>query len=137
MDLEQIIFLVIALLLSVFSMYRKSKKRQQSLPKEEKEVEYEPDFPFPPETYYPPESVVIYEQYVPSKLSENENIYTKKNKKEQKSKNLEVINFQTEKSKKILQDADLESNIILLEDFEGTEIQKAFLYSEIFKKPVN
>jgi hypothetical protein len=134
MNLEQIIFLTIAIALSVFSMYRKSKKRKQSLPKEEESYH---DFPQQQDTSYPPEPVLIFEPFDVPKSPQNFNIHTKKSKKKQKQQNVETVNFQSENSNINLQNADLESDISLLEDFEGKEIQKAFLYREIFKSTKN
>jgi hypothetical protein len=54
-------------------------------------------------------------------------------KKKKKHQNNNLANFQAESANNIMQETDLENNILLLGDFEGTEIQKAFLYSEIFK----
>jgi len=134
MDIEQIIFLIIALLLSVFSMYKKSKKKQKTV--SQKEESYQ-DFQQPANFYYPQEPVVNLEQSDVSKLLQNFDIHTKKNKKKQKQQNIEPVNIQEKKATIFLQDADSKSDISLLEDFDGTEIQKAFLYSEIFKNTKN
>jgi hypothetical protein len=134
MDIEQILFIVIALALSIFSMYRKSKKRKQVIPKEEESYH---DFSQQQDTIYPPEPVLIIEPFDVSKSPQNFNILTKKNKKKQKQQNTEIVKFQAENPNNNLQVTDLESDISLLEDFEGTEIQKAFLYSEIFKSTKN
>jgi hypothetical protein len=138
MDIEKLLFLIIAIALSVFSMYRKSKKQkqqqQQSIPKREK---FDYDFPQQQDPYTPPEPVVIFEQFDIPESQPNYEIYTKKSKKKQKLQNIKAVNFQAENLKNISQDADLENDILLLEDFEGTEIQKAFLYSEIFKNAKN
>jgi len=130
MDIEQIIFLIIALALSVFSMYRKSKKKAQSIPDKEESFH---DFYQPQEAYNPTEPIVIFEPFDEHKLSSNNNIITKKQKKRQKLQNIETIKPNTKISENFPQDIDLENNNLLLEDFDGTEIQKAFLYSEIFK----
>jgi len=130
MDLEKLIFLIIAILLSVFSMYRKSRKKAQSIPDKEDSFH---DFFEPQEVYNPSEPIIIFEQNDESKLTPTNNILTKNQKKKQKPQNIEKVVPNKENSKIILQDADLESNSLLLENFEGTEIQRAFLYSEIFK----
>ena len=137
MDLKQILFLIIAIGLSVLSMYRKAKKqKQQTHPLPSDEESYD-DFPSQPDFFDSPEPVVIFDPYDVTKSQQNFNINPKKEKKRQKRENIETVNFQVDNSKNNLQNADLESDIILLEDFEGTELQKAFLYSEIFKSVKN
>jgi hypothetical protein len=130
MDIEQILFIAIAIALSVFSMYKKSKKQKQS-PYENETSNH--DFSHNEEPYEIPEPVVIFKQYNAPDLLQNSNISTKKNKKSHHTQNKETSNLQRENSKNISQNTDLEKEISLLEDFDGTEIQKAFLYSEIFK----
>ena len=133
MDTEQIIFLIIALVLTIFSMYRKSKKQKQSSQKEEP-VYY--DFP-DDDLCKTVEPVVIFGQNEVVNVQQNVDIYTKKNKKTLKMPKIEPVNFQNKNPKNILQNVDLENEIVILRDFEGTEIQKAFLYSEIFKNTKN
>jgi type III secretory pathway component EscV len=70
-------------------------------------------------------------------LQENSNIYSKKSKKKQKLPNIENITHPVEKPEVISQNTDLENEINLLEDFEGSDLQKAFLFSEIFKNTNN
>jgi len=134
MDIEKILFLVIAIALSVFSMYRKAKKQKQHLPKEEDTYQ---DFQEQENPYYTPDPVVIFDPVETPKSQQNLSTHTKTNKKRQKQQNIEIANFQKDISKNIFQNTDFEDNTSLLEDFEGTEIQKAFLYSEIFKNAKN
>jgi len=134
MDLEKIIFLVLAIVLSLFSMYIKSKKQKRSLPEQE---EFDHD-PYPSEDSFSTfKQEIIFEQVDVTKMSQNSNFHPKNNKKRQPLKNLEVGGFQSKPSDNILQNNDTETSAIILEDFEGTEIQKAFLYSEIFKTTKN
>jgi len=138
MDIEKILFIVIALALSVFSLYKKSKKQQQQHQEPvSKEEDFEYDFQQQQELYYPSEPILNFEQKDIQKTPQNFNILTKKEKKREKQTNFETFNLQAENAKNILRNDDLERDIILLEDFEGTEIQKAFLYSEIFKNAKN
>jgi len=129
MNIEQILFLALALGFSIFSMYMKSKKQKQSSKKDDS---YH-DFPQEPDGYATPEPVVVFEQFDVTNAPQNFNISTKKNKKTQKIQNTGVADFQTKTPENISQNAGSDNNIVLLEDFEGTEIQKAFLFSEIFK----
>jgi len=131
MSIEQILFIAIALALSAFSMYQKSKKQRQTA-RENAEESYH-DFSQDPEPYKTFDPVVIFEHYDATNLSQYSNISTKKNKKKQKTQNLEASNFRIENSENTSQSTDSENNIGLLEDFEGTELQKAFLFSEIFR----
>jgi hypothetical protein len=96
-------------------------------------VESYQDFSHEEELYEASEPVVIFKQSSASDLLQNSNFSTKKNKKRHHLQNIEISNAKTENSKNISQNTDLESKVSLLEDFDGTEIQKAFLYSEIFK----
>jgi len=134
MDIEKLIFLIIAVALSAFSMYRKTKKQKQNLLREENSY---PDFLQQEDSYNAPEPVVIFDPFEIPNSQQDLNIHSKKNKKQQKQQNIEATDFQKQTSKNILQTTDLENNISLLEDFEGTEVQKAFLYSEIFKNTKN
>jgi hypothetical protein len=70
-------------------------------------------------------------------LQKNSNIYPKKSKKKQKLQNVAKEISPIETPKIISQDIDLETENSLLENFEGSELQKAFLYSEIFKSANN
>jgi len=135
MDSEQILFIVIALILAAFSLYGKSKQqKKQSLPHEENSYhDFLPEEEPIPTSY----SVSSPEQHDIINLPQNFDIYTKKNIKKQKTSNIEITNFQSRKPSKKLQKIDLENDIMLLDDFEGTELQKAFLFSEIFKSIKN
>jgi hypothetical protein len=135
MDTEKIIFLIIAIALSIFSMYRKAKKQKEASRGEYEESEH--DFLQEEEPFEMTEPVVIFKQQAPSDLLQKSNFSAKKAKKQQNSQTIEATNLIVENTKKNLQDIDLENEITLLEDFEGTEIQKAFLYSEIFKNAKN
>jgi len=134
MDLEQIIFLIVALGISIFSMYIKSKKRKQTPPVSEEPYQ---DFSQHPETYNNLEQVLFFDHYNDEKLLQNFNIHPKKEKKQQKAEKTAIFKQRIENPKKYIQDAEFESESRLLDDFEGTEIQKAFLYSEIFKSVKN
>jgi len=134
MDIEQILFLIIAIALSLFSMYRKAKKQKQSSPKNEEVYD---DFYQEKSPYDISEPVVIFEQNSMANLPQNTKISTKKNQKDKYTQNIKTTNLQIENQKNILQNADLENQSELLDDFDGTEIQKAFLYSEIFKNTIN
>jgi len=135
MDIEQILFIAIAVALSAFSMYKKMKKQKETSPERTEEI-YD-DFPQEPDPYKTSNPVVIFGQYDATNLPQYSNIPTKKNQKKQKAQNAETINIQVENSKNTTQSIDLNEDIRLLEDFEGTEIQKAFLFSEIFKNTKN
>jgi hypothetical protein len=137
MDLEQILFIVIALALTFFSIYRKSKKqKQKQVFSENEETDFElsqeADLPSYFNSVFPPEienDVLI--------SPKNFNIYPKKDKIKQKVQKIEIKDSLMEKPENILQNADFQKETPLLEDFEGTEIQKAFLHSEIFKSIKN
>ena len=131
MSIEQLLFIAIALALSAFSMYQKSKKQKQTS-RENAEEPYH-DFPQEPEGYKTFDPVVIFERHDATNLPQYSNISTKKNKKRQKAQNLETSNFQIESPQNTSQHTDSENNVRLLEDFGGTELQKAFLFSEIFR----
>jgi len=129
--MEQIIFLIIALSLAVFSMYMKSKKLKNALPKEE-----DSDHLFQQDSiqYDSLESEIIFEPYNATKSSQNSDFRSKKNKKFKKLQNSETQHTNNNSSQIHSQFTDLESDVCLLEEFEGTELQKAFLYSEILQK---
>ena len=131
MSVEQIIFIAIALALSAFSMYQKSKKQKQTA--RENEAEPYHDFPQDMEAYKTSDPVVIFERYDATNLPQYSNITIKKNKKKQKPQNFETSNFQIKSPEISSQSTNLENNTELLEGFEGTELQKAFLFSEIFR----
>ena len=130
MDTEKIIFILIAIGLSIFSMYRKAKKQRQSSQKYE---ETNHDFPFEEAPFEMSDPVVIFKQQNASDLLQKQNISTKKSKKQRHLQNIETLKIPQENIQNFPQNTDFESEITLLEDFEGTELQKAFLYSEIFK----
>lgn len=134
MDIEQIIFLLIAIGLSIFSMYKKAKKQKQSTQEYEKSNQ---DFSYEETLYEVPDPIIIFDQQNASDLLKKPNISTKKSKKQHYSQNIETSKIPKENVQDILQNTDFENEITLLGDFEGTEIQKAFLYSEIFKNPKN
>ena len=131
MDAEQIIFLIFAVAISIFSLYIKSKKKQQSSPERVEEPYY--DLPQEADSYNPLDPVVIFRQYDIKNSPQNADFNTKRNKKNQKTQNTGAINTPVKTSENISQNIDSENNIVLLEGFEGTELQKAFLFSEIFK----
>jgi hypothetical protein len=134
MDLEKIIFIVLALLFSIFSMFMKSKKQKRTLPENERT---DKDFSYESASF----SILNQDAFLKSaniaNLQENSNIYPKKSKKKQKLSNIEQESSHMENSKTILQNVDSETEIGLLEDFKGSELQKAFLFSEIFKNAKN
>jgi len=140
MSTEQIIFLALAVGFSIFSMYTKSKKQKQSSPEKkyphhnisQEQNLYESMMDIP--TVDP---VVIFEQFDVTNSLQSFNITTKKNKKVIKTQNVKTTVPQLKTPENISQNIDLEDSIGLLEDFEGTEIQRAFLFSEIFKKSKN
>ena len=131
MNIEQLVFLIFAIAISIFSMYMKSKKQRQS--SRERVEESYPDFPQEPEEYNPLDPVVIFKQYDVGNSPRYADIHTKKNQKKQKTQNTGVTHPPVKTSENILQNTDFENNVTLLGDFEGTELQKAFLFSEIFK----
>ena len=131
MDTEQLIFLAIAVAISVFGMYIKAKKQKQSAPERAEEPYH--DFPQEEDPYNPLDPVVIFRQYDIKNSPQNADIATKKNKKNQKTQNTATINTPIKKPENISQNVGSENNTILLEEFEGTELQRAFLFSEIFK----
>jgi len=134
MDSEKIIFIILAILFSIVSLFVKSKKQKQTRIEEEvpdTDFSYESDsFPvLNPEDFFKLSAV--------QSLHENANIVPKRDKKKPKQQNFEKKNFLPDNSKIISQDFDLESENELLAGFEGSELQKAFLYSEIFKNTKN
>jgi len=131
MDTEQIIFLIFAIAISIFSLYIKSKKKKQSSPENVEESYH--DFSQETDSYNPLDPVVIFKQYNVQDSPKNVDFATKKNKKNQKAQNTETISSPTKTAENTSQNIDSENNIVLLEDFQGTELQRAFLFSEIFK----
>ena len=130
MDIEKIIFLAVAIGLSIFSMYRKAKKQKQSSNEYE---ESDHNFPHEEIPYEMPDPVIVFKQQNASDLLQKSNISTKKSKKQHSLQNMETSKFSKENIENFTQNTDSENEITLLEDFNGTELQKAFLYSEIFK----
>ena len=115
-------------------MFVKSKKQKRSILKKEQsdtDFQYESDSI----TFLNQDQILV--QPDVANLQKNLNIFSKKNKKEHKQQNLEKEKFQINNSKIISQNIDFESEIDLLEGFEGTELQKAFLFSEVFKNVNN
>ncbi|MCL2434563.1 MAG: hypothetical protein FWD09_00305 [Lentimicrobiaceae bacterium] len=131
MDTEQIIFLLFAIAISIFSLYIKSKKKKQSSPERAEESYH--DFPQEADSYNPLDPVVIFRQYDVHNSPQNADFYTKTNKKNKKTQNTGTVSPPVKTSENISQNIDSENNIVLLEGFEGTELQRAFLFSEIFK----
>jgi hypothetical protein len=117
MDTGQILFIIIAIGFSILSLSLKSKKQKQSSNS--------------------PSSFEIFEQNYPEISQQNVNIYPKSRKTKQKAPNIEIVNPPVKSVENTLQNSDLEIETSLLKDFEGTELQKAFLYSEIFKNTKN
>jgi len=111
-------------------MLLKSKKKRQPILQEE-----ESDHIFAQETDFLINSNfdTIFEQNNDTVLQQNANIYSKNSPKKKNKQKIDKENFQKEDSNKSLQNIDSEGEIALLEDFNGTELQKAFLYGEIFK----
>ena len=134
MDLEKLIFIILAIGLSIFSMYAKSKKQRRAVLENEKS---EPDFFHQEDLFAPSQSDKIFEEFNISELLQNSNISPKKQKKKPKTENFEKKDSVPKSTQDILQSNDIVNDKVLLEDFEGTEIQKAFLYSEIFKSTKN
>ena len=130
MDLEKLIFIILAIGISIFSMYAKSRKQKQTVSEKE---ESEPEFFYSEDSFTPSRQDENFEEFDVSKLLQNFNISPKKHKKKSKIQNLEKTDTPQKKPDIILQNNDIVNDTELLEDFEGTEIQKAFLYSEIFK----
>jgi len=131
MDTEKIVFLVLAIVFTVVSMFIKSKKQKQPLPENE---ESDQGFFYPSETSQKNSDFdENFERINVTKMFQNSNISTKNKKIKQKPQKNEVFDFPSKTPADHLQDVDTERDLALLEDYEGTEIQKAFLYSEIFK----
>jgi hypothetical protein len=112
----------------------KSKKQKRSIPEKEK---CDPDFQYESNPFTMMNSDQFYQPSSVEGLQNISNISPKKNKKKIKLQNSETEKFQIENSKNNLQDIDLEKENILLEGFEGSELQKAFLFGEIFKNTNN
>jgi len=121
MDVEKLLFIAIAIALSFFSMYKKAKNKKQTSS----------------EHYTDEEPIVILEHNNAENLFKNSNYSAKKSKKATPHKKSELKEIKRENQEFISQNIDSEKETILLEDFDGTEIQKAFLYSEIFKNAKN
>ena len=134
MDLEKLIFIILAIGLSIFSLYSKSKKQKRAVIENE---ESEPDFFHQEDLFAPSTQDEIFEGLDVSKLLQNSNISPKKHKKKVKTQNIENKCSPPESADNISQNSDIMNDSELLGDFEGTEIQKAFLYSEIFKSTKN
>ena len=134
MDSEKLIFIILAVVFSIFSMYTKSKKQKRAvLEKEEPEQDFFPQ----QDSVIPSQPEVIFEEFDIAKLLQNSDITPKKHKKKPKIQNFEKTEAPPKTSDNISQHNDTMNDNVLLEDFEGTEIQKAFLYSEIFKSTKN
>jgi hypothetical protein len=130
MDTEKIIFIALALVFSIISMFVKAKKQRQST--SEKDIKYD-HFDYEKESYQNENLDIHFQPYNTSNIAENFQFTSKKNKKKIKIQNVKNVNFQVENDQNFLQNTELENESELLEHFEGTELQKAFLYSEIFK----
>ena len=135
MESEQILFIVIAIGFSILSMYLKARKKKQAS-YDNAETSYR-DFSTQEDLYNTSEPVVIFEQQNVYDSPQNFNIYPKKSIKKQKTQKIETVNHPVQNSENILQNGDFEDTTVLLNDFEGTELQKAFLFSEIFKNTKN
>jgi len=134
MDSEKIIFIVLALVFTVISMLIKSKKQKpspQPMEESDEELLYEQG------KYNDSNLDMNFQPLNVSNLQENYNFVSKTGKKKSKKIVSEKEIFPKESIHNNLQDTDSEKEIGLLEDFEGTELQKAFLYSEIFKNAKN
>ena len=134
MDSEKIIFIILALVLSIFSMIMKSKKQKRTVLEKDK---IDTDFSEESDLSALLSQEYFNKQFEVDHLQENSNIYPKKSKKKQKLQNVAKEISPIEIPKIISQDIDLETENSLLENFEGSELQKAFLYSEIFKNTNN
>jgi hypothetical protein len=135
METEKIIFIIIALGFSILSMYLKAKRKKQASHHNYEESEH--DFSRQEDFDYSSEPMVIFEQNNVYNSPQEVNIYPKKSSKKQKAQKIEAVAPPVQNPEKILQNDDLEDKTVLLGDFEGTEIQKAFLFSEIFKNTKN
>jgi uncharacterized protein YpmB len=134
MDSEKVIFIILALVFSIFSMYIKSKKQKRSVPEKE---QADTDFSSESDMFTIFHSEQFLRQSEVEYVQENSNIYPKKDKKKTKEQNFKKENLQAKTPKIVSQDIDLESEISLLEGFEGSELQKVFVLSEIFKNTNN
>ncbi|MCL2245604.1 MAG: hypothetical protein FWC10_00600 [Lentimicrobiaceae bacterium] len=133
MDIEKIIFIVLAIAFSIVSMFFKSKKKQPYTHNKQAGR----DFSYESDPFQSVDSDDFSMQSAIQNLQNNSNIASKKERKKQKIQNIEKKNLQSDNSQNFSQDFDLENENGLLEDFEGTELQKAFLLSEIFKNTKN
>ena len=132
MDSEKIIFIILALVFSIFSMLTKKKKEKQTTYEKE---QTDTDFPDNLDSNTLLNKDYFFKQSEVEYLQKNSKTYPKKNKKKQQEENFAKENFAKETPQIILQNVDLENENSLLENFEGSELQKAFLYGEIFKSP--
>ena len=134
MDLEKLIFIILAVALSILSMYTKSKKQRRTVAEKE---EPESDFFHSEDLFSPPSQEAVFEEFDVSKLLQNVDISPKKQKKKKKIENFEKPKTAPIIPQNISQSNDIVNDNELLGEFDGTEIQKAFLYSEIFKNTKN
>ena len=70
-------------------------------------------------------------------MQEKVDIYSKKTKKKQNIQNIEKSTFSYKNPDFFSQDNDLEKETEISDLFEGTDLQKAFLFGEIFKNVRN
>ena len=115
-------------------MYSKSKKQQRAASGQAKP---EPDFLQSEDSLLHLFSIENSEETEVTKLLKNLQNSPKKQKKKSKMQNLEKTDIPPKTPHHISQDSDIMNDSDLLGGFEGTEIQKAFLYSEIFKNTKN
>ena len=134
MDLEQLIILIFAIGFSIVGMVLKSKKQKQAQPRAE---DYFEDLQLPPEPAIRYDPELLPESLEEIKTSQKRNIYSKFNKNSKNPKKSEEVGAGYKEDKDTTQVVDLENDIELLEPFEGTELQKAFLYSIIFNNTKN
>ncbi|MDR0206168.1 MAG: hypothetical protein LBI45_02790 [Bacteroidales bacterium] len=135
MATEQIIFILIALALSIFSLYKKSKRQKQHQTESEEE-ENLPIFLKKDDSFIEAEPVFFYQQNDVN-MQEKLNIYSKQGKKKQKTQNIGKRDFPKINPEITLQEIDLEKETETSDLFEGTDLQKAFLFGEIFKNVRN
>jgi hypothetical protein len=135
METEQIIFIIIALALTIFSMYKKAKKQKQNQPVPKEEESY-PIFLDETDSLKEFDPAFFYQQNDVD-MQENQIFSSKKAKKRPIVQNIEKKCFSNETLKNNFQSPDLEEETELLGAFEGSDLQKAFLYSEVFKNVKN